>query len=510
MRCGSVGFLLGAGCVVLAACSSAPGTVPPSGGGGLARIARPGSVSHGSSTQATLAFSIPAYGQPPVTKGKNYISEATTLVRVTVNGKTKLNVQIPSGTLRFSQTFSVPAGTDDFDILLLDEQSRALSLGRGSQTIASGTSATLTIPIGPYAKPVAMALTGTGGHMKLTDSQVTAPGGSVRVAYDCALMTSPNYLGVTGVSGSPLPLALLGNPYAYVKIRDSLRSIAAGPAGTLLFAACGGHCTIGSIDATGTQRTIASVPPVAQLVIGPDGNIWFAGGGEAKTRDHVAIGKVTFAGKVTPVVSTDDTGNASTIAVGPDKKIWFTDGAGIANVTTSGVLTKIATPLTSKPDYGTSLVAGTDGRMYFDDPRYTLCSSKLAGHAKCYGHGVGPNTGQAPLLWFRNRLFFLSAKRLVRTLDPNDSVQNIQSPAHDVIAPVLAVGNTLYGFGGKTSGSQLGLGITAQTFNGTALSNVTYVATSSLKFYDDDATMVAVAGKIWLMANGRLVLFSPR
>ena len=86
------------------------------------------------------------------------------------------------------------------------------------------------------------------------------------------------------------------------------------------------------------------------LTAGPDGNVWFADQGDD------TVGSITPAGEVTayPVA-----GRVSSITTGPDGALWFTiryaypdvatDAAAIGRITTAGVATYYAPPLSTAP-----------------------------------------------------------------------------------------------------------------------------------------------------------------
>src|SRR5262249_30671121 len=77
----------------------------------------------------------------------------------------------------------------------------------------------------------------------------------------------------------------------------------------------------GVITEFATGITAHSVP--AQIVAGPDGNLWFSEVGLGQ------LGRITTAGAVTEFSAAFPAGSApGEIAVGPDGKIWFTQLGG--------------------------------------------------------------------------------------------------------------------------------------------------------------------------------------
>ena len=111
----------------------------------------------------------------------------------------------------------------------------------------------------------------------------------------------------------------------------------------------------------------------SHIVAGPDGNEWFT-----DPTDN-AIGRVTPQGKVTlfPLPSqAADGGDGSSdfipnaqaptdIVVGPDGNLWFTENGtdGIGRITPGGVITEFHTP--SADSYPLGLTVGGDGNLWF-------------------------------------------------------------------------------------------------------------------------------------------------
>ena len=98
------------------------------------------------------------------------------------------------------------------------------------------------------------------------------------------------------------------------------------------------------------------------ITAGPDGNLWVS--------DFVlgAVGRVTLSGVVTlfPVPQLDSQPSPFDITTGPDGNLWFTDQAGaIGRITPSGTLTQFVTPNGIAPS---QLATGADGNIWFTDP----------------------------------------------------------------------------------------------------------------------------------------------
>jgi virginiamycin B lyase len=93
-----------------------------------------------------------------------------------------------------------------------------------------------------------------------------------------------------------------------------------------------------------------------QLVVGPDGLIWFR-------KQEGKIGYISGAGAITEYRVPP---NPDGIAAGPDGNIWFTDQIGeIGRLTKRGTLTEFAIPTRNSAPCG--IVAGPDGALWFTE-----------------------------------------------------------------------------------------------------------------------------------------------
>ena len=123
---------------------------------------------------------------------------------------------------------------------------------------------------------------------------------------------------------------------------------------------------LAAIDQTGTitEYTVGyrPNPKIRNLVLGPDGNIWFTDSQEL-TRIG-AIGRITPAGTVTYFQHGLKKGSAPLgITVGPDRNLWFTENRGgphVGRITTKGVITLYKIPLPAS--YTATAIARGKGR----------------------------------------------------------------------------------------------------------------------------------------------------
>lgn len=116
----------------------------------------------------------------------------------------------------------------------------------------------------------------------------------------------------------------------------------------------------GGRGATDARFTIFDLPTPERspydIVVGPDGNLWFTEGA------GTAVGRITPAGEVTefPV----GTENSFSMTSGPDGNLWFTSSGDskLCTITPSGTVTAVPLPATVL-QVG-ALVAGPDGNMW--------------------------------------------------------------------------------------------------------------------------------------------------
>jgi virginiamycin B lyase len=100
----------------------------------------------------------------------------------------------------------------------------------------------------------------------------------------------------------------------------------------------------------------------AQVVAGPDGNLWFSD-------RNGAVGRITTGGTVTRFTSGLNPGSAvSSIAMGPDGNMWFSDpgttrAVGMIDPTTHAI-SEFGLPAGSMPLW---IAVGPDGNVWFTD-----------------------------------------------------------------------------------------------------------------------------------------------
>jgi plastocyanin len=93
------------------------------------------------------------------------------------------------------------------------------------------------------------------------------------------------------------------------------------------------------------------------IVVGPDGNMWYSS-------NHGRVGRVTTSGTVTEFTGPDD--SLAAIAAGPNGKLYATDGHGIFEITTSGVITVYPSSISYQ-----DIIQGPDKQMWISGDSQT-------------------------------------------------------------------------------------------------------------------------------------------
>ena len=117
-----------------------------------------------------------------------------------------------------------------------------------------------------------------------------------------------------------------------------------------------------------------------ELVVGPDGSLWFTVTPYSANAGTVGIGRITPSGVITVFSSQAlGAGGAGWLVAGPDGNLWFTGGGGIGRITPSGAVTVFNSPAltagggVSGGKGSPSLVSGPDGNLWFLVPTPGTC-----------------------------------------------------------------------------------------------------------------------------------------
>jgi streptogramin lyase len=103
---------------------------------------------------------------------------------------------------------------------------------------------------------------------------------------------------------------------------------------------------------------------VAELVTGPDGNVWFT------TELSNEIGRITPSG-ATVFHAVPSGSLPEGIAAGPDGNLWFTEQTAdqIGEITTAGAITEYLIPTAGS--WPTAITTGADGNLWFTEHNAT-------------------------------------------------------------------------------------------------------------------------------------------
>lgn len=102
---------------------------------------------------------------------------------------------------------------------------------------------------------------------------------------------------------------------------------------------------------------------LSDIVVGPDGNLWFTEGGRTK------VGRITTAGQVTEFDLPQGAGSVTAITAGSDGNLWFTESgvSRIGRITPSGEVTEF--PLAGAREFwGGGIATGPDGALWVTMP----------------------------------------------------------------------------------------------------------------------------------------------
>ncbi len=171
----------------------------------------------------------------------------------------------------------------------------------------------------------------------------------------------------------------------------------------------------------------------AGLAFGPDGNLWVSEPGAD------SIAKVTPTGQVTTYVIkagvADVTKPWSSIVAGPDGAMWFTDptDAAIGRITTSGTITLYPAAGLGVQTNDAGLTVGPDGALWFTDAgtgsigRITT-EGQISTYAIPGGGGTpaGITTGPDGALWFAE-----SARNAIGRISIGGSMTIVPLPTYD-------------------------------------------------------------------------------
>jgi streptogramin lyase len=176
---------------------------------------------------------------------------------------------------------------------------------------------------------------------------------------------------------------------------SSPADIVAGPDGNLWFTDIGNTKAIGRITPSGSITEFATGLNAGSSpgspVTGPDGNLWFTDGGSTK-----AIGRITPSGSITEFTTGLKPGSSPELLVsGTDGNLWFTDDGAtgaIGRITSNGTITEFSVGSGSKPF---DIAAGPDGNMWFTNDGATHAIGRITPSGVITQFTTGLNSGSA-------------------------------------------------------------------------------------------------------------------
>lgn len=243
---------------------------------------------------------------------------------------------------------------------------------------SAGQVTTYTAGLDPGATPYDLT-SGPNGDLWFTDNGAKAvgfitPGGAIQEfpapAGDVPLQIAAGsdgsiwFYSVDGATHSIVKMTPGGTFTGYPfmsPLSEIADNMVLGPDGDIWFSDMG-TTSIGKIAPDGTiiEYPLAMGAMPTNITVGPDGNLWFSD-------NSAAIGRITTTGSVQEFTSGLQPGAVpDAIAPGPDGNVWFTDQYGnqraIGRVTPSGQITEFTAGLSD--DLPLDITAGADGNLW--------------------------------------------------------------------------------------------------------------------------------------------------
>ena len=142
-------------------------------------------------------------------------------------------------------------------------------------------------------------------------------------------------------------------------------------------------------------------PAPADIVVGPDGNLWFTESGVDR------IGRITPSGTITEFTTPTADSNPLGLIAGADGNLWFTESGGnaIGRITPAGAITEFSVG-SLDVSYSGGITQGPDGNVWFlaadSDGNGEIAKISPAGHVANFPLGSDPvdlTTGPDGNLW---------------------------------------------------------------------------------------------------------------
>lgn len=347
----------------VAGCSGSGAPVVPPGPGA------------GQSTTVTFAVTVPGGLQPhrasPSTQSVVVALGSATVATIDTRASSRACIAGKSGTRACSAQATVPSGNQRFAVRAYDGAGGSGNvLGSGELDVALPAGKAVRVRIVLDGRPVALRVAfrnphppaGTAGSFALNVTALDADGNAIVGTYGSPIaLRDADESGATALSATSLTTSSQRVALSYDGSPLSQALVSASTPGARTAGAA--FAPTPAIVAQYAAPTIKGFPAgLADLCIGPDGNIW------ATASSSGAIMKITPGGHFTTfkVLGTEPLG----ISAGSDGNLWFVEGtnAKIAKITTYGKITAYAIPVEpsgfSQPAWTTR---GPDGRTWFVD-----------------------------------------------------------------------------------------------------------------------------------------------
>jgi streptogramin lyase len=302
-------------------------------------------------------FTVTAYDQPD---GKGTVL-ATGTVAATISSSSvaTLNVAVSGVIVKLELALAnpyPPAGT-----------------ASSTAVVVSGLDADGNTVLGKYASPISLKNADTSGATSLSASSVKQSGTAVSLNYTgvtpfASTTVTASLAGVASVTATFVPTPQFTGNFDVPPVRMplpvvvGLADIRLGPDGNM-WAVGQTISEILKIAPSGALTTypLPSVNDYSEgLVVGADGNLWFA------ENQNNAIGKMTTSGVVTEYPLPGDISLPAAVTLGKDGNVWFVDQYQntFGKITTSGVVTEYPLPKNALVE---EITTGPDGNLWMTD-----------------------------------------------------------------------------------------------------------------------------------------------
>jgi streptogramin lyase len=305
-------------------------------------------------------FTITTYDQP---NGTGNVLASATLVEAVSSTPSTVNVSVNAAIAKIALSLSNP--------------SPPIGTAIPVTVVVSGVDADGNTVLGNFATPATLSDTDATGDTTLSGTTIASASSTVTLTYNgkypfisasiAATMGSlsasatfaplPSFLATYPEQAPPPPLSFIGPGYA---------DIVLGPDGNM-YTIGQSYAEFVKIAANGgltTYPLASSSDDLMGLVVGADGNLWTA------ENQNSAIAKFNpSSGAITEYpLPTGSSGVAlpDAVTLGNDGNVWFTDQINdvVGSITPSGTVTEYPLPANANPE---KLTTGSDGNFWITD-----------------------------------------------------------------------------------------------------------------------------------------------